>query len=783
MRFDGTPVIPVRGGVVFPKQVIPIRFFRDMARRALEAAIPDEDGLALVVLAVQRDPENDRPEGTDDFYPWGVIGAVVDRPVPGDEAVIHASERVRIRRIWMDDEGTLRAAGSLKAYSLGAPRNRIRSLFHQLREIVIRLGELDESLAPLAEDIREIPDSEAFDALYLLGTFYPGLDVSQRMRLLSAPSLAEALSLLLRFLEEELGRMELRVQIHERVHERMERQQKEFFLQQQLQEIQRELGLTEEAEYARLEERIRAAGMPGEVQEKALQELGRLRRIPPMSPESGVIRSYLEWLIALPWNRRNPDHLDLAHVRKVLDEDHYGLEEPKERILEYLASVKLKGEVRGQVLCLVGPPGVGKTSLARSIARALGRPFVRMSLGGVRDEAEIRGHRRTYIGAMPGRIIQMIRRAGVKNPLMLLDEIDKLGRDWRGDPSAALMEVLDPELNSQFQDHYLEVDFDLSEVLFITTANNPYAIPRPLYDRMEVIPIRGYLETEKFFIAREHLVPKKLREVGLPREAVHITDGAIRRMIRAYTREAGVRELERQIRRLFLKVARRYVEHPEPVRITQRNLPEWLGVPRYEELRAETSLPPGVAYAMAWSETGGALLRIEVSLYPGKGGLILTGSLGDVMKESAQIALSLARMFLNQEKPGSRLDGVDVHIHVPEGAIPKDGPSAGLPIFVALVSALSGRRVPGTVAFTGEITLTGKVLPVGGLPEKLVAARRQRIQTVFLPDANRPFLEEVPGSVKEGLSIAFVRHVRDVITELFGERIFKQLDIPWTLRA
>ncbi len=768
---------------MFPKQIIPVRFFRDVARRALETAQSSKSGLGIVLLAVQRDPDQEQPSTTDDFYPYGVMAAVVEAGGPGDEAVLHASERVRFRKIWLDEDGMLRGAGVLKPFLLGARRPRITTLFRQIQEILLQMAELDDHLVSLAEDIRETPPEDAHDALYLLGTFYPGWDVPQRMRLLSAATLEEAFRMVVSWLEEDLGRLELRARIHERVHERMERQQKEFFLQQQLQEIQRELGLTEEAEFQKLEEQIRAAGMPEEVQEKALQELARLRRIPPMSPESGVIRSYLDWLIALPWNRRSPDRLDLAHVRQVLDEDHYGLEEPKERILEYLASVKLKGEIRGQVICFVGPPGVGKTSLARSIARALGRPFVRMSLGGVRDEAEIRGHRRTYIGALPGRIIQMIRRAGVKNPLMLLDEIDKLGRDWRGDPYAALMEVLDPELNSQFQDHYLEVDFDLSEVLFITTANNPYAIPRPLYDRMEVIPIRGYLEIEKFFIAREHLIPKKLREVGLPQGAVRITDGAIRRMIRAYTREAGVRELERQIRRLFLKVARQYVEQGQPVRVTQRNLPEWLGVPRYEELRAETSLPPGVAYAMAWSETGGALLRIEVSLYPGKGNLILTGSLGDVMKESARIALSLARTLMNQEKPGSTLDGVDVHIHVPEGAIPKDGPSAGLPIFIALVSAFSGRRVPGTVAFTGEITLTGKILPVGGLPEKLVAAKRQRMRTVYLPRASRPWLEEVPESVREGLEITFADSVREVLHALFGDRVFRQFRLPWTLRA
>jgi len=781
MPFENTPVIPLRGGVVFPHQVIPLRLSRDLTRRALEAA-QSEEGLGTVLIAVQRDPDQEHPATGEDFYPYGVMATVVEVAGLRNEAVLHTSERVRFRKIWLDEEGLLRGSGAMKPFPTGTRHPRISRMFCQIQETLLRMAELDDRLKSLAKDVQEISPEDVQEAVYLLGTFYPEWDIPQRIRLLSASTLEEALHLLLSWLEEDLGRMELQARIHERVHEWMERQEKKFFLQE-LQELERELGLTEEGEFQRLEEEIRAAGMPEEVQAKALQELARLRCIPPMSPESGMIRSYLDWLIALPWNRRSPDRLDLAHVRKVLDEDHYGLEEPKERILEYLASVKLKGEIRGQVICFVGPPGVGKTSLARSIARALGRPFVRMSLGGLRDEAEIRGHRRTYLGALPGRIIQMIRRAGVKNPLMLLDEIDKLGRDGRGDPYAALMEVLDPELNSQFQDHYLEVDFDLSEVLFITTANNPYAIPPPLYDRMEMIPIRGYLETEKFFIAWEHLIPKKRKEVGLPEDAVRVTDGAVRRIIRAYTREAGVRELERQIRRLFLKVARRYVEEGKPVHITQKNLPAWLGVPRYEEMQAETSLPPGVAYAMAWSETGGTLLRIEVSLYPGKGNLNLTGSLGDVMKESACIAFSLARTLMNREKPGSTLDGVDVHIHVPEGAIPKDGPSAGLPIFIALISALSGRRVPGTVAFTGEITLTGKILPVGGLSEKLVAAKRQGIRTVYLPRANRPRLEEVPESVREGLEIAFAESVPEVLHALFGERVFKEVRIPWTLQA
>lgn len=778
-RLKGIPVIPVRGGIVFPGQTIPLRFYREFARRAFEVARETDSREPIVLLAIQRDPDQEIPRKTADFYPYGVmaIGALSIRDE--DEVVIHTEERVRFRKIWMDEEGILRANATFKPLT-GKDLLPTPHLHKHIQELMGALAQLDERLAGLAEDIQNTDPDQALNVVFLLGTFYPTWDISKRARLLGASSLEEAQRLVIQWLEEELGRMELRARIYERVQERMERQQKEFYLQQQLQEIQKELGLTEEEEFAKLEERIHSAGMPQEVEAKALEELRRLQRIPPMSPESGVIRSYLDWLVSLPWSKRAEDHLDLSHVKKVLDEDHYGLEKPKTRILEYLASTKLKGEVRGQVICFVGPPGVGKTSLAQSIARALGRPFVRMSLGGIRDEAEIRGHRRTYIGALPGRIIQMIRRARVKNPLMLLDEIDKLGRDWRGDPYAALMEVLDPELNSQFQDHYLEVDFDLSEVLFITTANNPYAIPRPLYDRMEVIPIRGYLDDEKFFIARNHLIPKKRAEVGLPEGSIHLTDGAIRRMIHGYTREAGVRDLERKIRRLFLKVARTYVERPERIRITQRNLPNYLGVPPFEEIRPDRELPPGVAYALAWSETGGEMLRMEVLLYPGKGKLILTGSLGDVMKESAQIAFSIVQRQLFQQIPNPDIvDSTTIHIHVPEGAIPKDGPSAGLPILIALFSALTGKPVPGTFAFTGEITLTGKILPVGGLPEKLMAARRNGIRTVVLPEANRLALNEIPEPIQKGIEIRFARRVEDVIRDVLGSLSVEPMSFPW----
>ena len=473
--------------------------------------------------------------------------------------------------------------------------------------------------------------------------------------------------------------------------------------------------------------------------------------------------------MSLPWSHRTRDNLDIAHARRILDEDHYGLQEQKDRILEYLSVLKLKGRLRGEVICFVGPPGVGKTSLAKSIARALGRRFVRMSLGGVHDEAEIRGHRRTYVGAMPGRIIQQIRRAGTKNPVFLLDEIDKLGRDFRGDPQAALMEVLDPEVNRHFVDHYLEVEFDLSEVLFIATANSIYGIPGPLRDRMELIPVRGYLDFEKLHIAREHLIPKKLEETGLPKGSVQFTDAAILKIIREYTQESGVRDLERNIARILRKVAREFQETGKKrARITPKKVREYLGLPKKRVLEAKPELPVGAVYGLAWTEYGGELLRVEAQAVQGKGNLELTGQLGEVMKESARAALTFVRAHYKElGLPEDFYTRYDLHVHVPEGAIPKDGPSAGVTILVAMVSALTGIPVSGELAMTGEITLSGDLLPVGGLKEKLLAAKRYGIKRVFLPAANRPDVQEMEREITEDLEITFVETLEQLVRQVF----------------
>ncbi len=520
-----------------------------------------------------------------------------------------------------------------------------------------------------------------------------------------------------------------------------------------------------EAELDELAERIRKAGMPREVREKAERELKRLRMMQPMSPEATVARTYIEWLVEVPWQKRTRISRDIARARRILDEDHYGLEKVKERILEYLAVMRLKRRMRGPILCFVGPPGVGKTSLARSIARATNRRFVRLSLGGVRDEAEIRGHRRTYVGALPGKIIQAMRRAGVKNPLMLLDEIDKLGQDFRGDPASALLEVLDPEQNHAFQDHYLEVDYDLSEVMFITTANS-LRIPAPLLDRMEIIRIPGYTEHEKVQIAKRHLLPKTMREHGLKEGMLVLPEDAIVEIIRRYTREAGVRGLARELAKICRKLAYRFVsgEVKPPVTIRREDLEDWLGVARYRYGEAEAEDQVGVVTGLAWTETGGELLQIEAAITPGRGKLTITGHLGEVMQESAHAAFTYVRA--RAEALGLERDfyrRVDVHVHVPEGAIPKDGPSAGIAMATAIASALTKIPVKRQVCMTGEITLRGKVLPIGGLKEKLLAAQRGGLRDVLIPEENMPELREMEPEVLEGLEIHPVRHMDEVL--------------------
>jgi len=588
-----------------------------------------------------------------------------------------------------------------------------------------------------------------------------------KQEILQAESLQERFIEITKILAAEKQILEIEEKIDGQVRSQLEKGQREFYLQQQMKAIKAELGEEEErAETTEYTSKIREAKMSPEAEEKALAELNKLKKMYPTSPESTVVRNYLDWLISLPWQKRTKDKLEIQEAERILEEDHYGLKKPKERIIEHLAVMKLAKQVRGPILCFVGPPGVGKTSLGKSVARALGRNFVRMSLGGVRDEAEIRGHRRTYIGSLPGKIIQCIRKAKTKNPIFLLDEVDKMSVDFRGDPSAALLEVLDPEQNSTFNDHYLEVDFDLSEVFFITTANTLPSIPLPLHDRMETIRLPGYLEFEKLNIAKGFLIPKQLKRHGLDSETLSFSDGALSSVVRQYTREAGVRNLEREIAAICRKVAKQVVSKKlkGPVKITRNNLANYLGPPRYLEWEVESKDAVGSATGLAWTEVGGEILNVEVILLRGKGNLILTGKLGDVMKESGEAALSYTRSRAKSLglKPDFYNEG-DVHIHLPEGAIPKDGPSAGITIATALVSALTGRPVRHDVAMTGELTLRGRVLSVGGLNEKVIAAQRAGIRTVLLPQKNDKDVKELPTEVKRGLDIKLVENMDQVL--------------------
>jgi ATP-dependent Lon protease len=595
------------------------------------------------------------------------------------------------------------------------------------------------------------------------------LRIDEKQKILEAYDISKRLEYLCELLAKEMEILELERKINLRVRKQMEKTQKEYYLREQMKAIQKELGDKDDraTEVEELREKINQVNLPPEAREKALKELERLEKMPPMVAEAVVVRNYLDWMLSLPWSIETKDRLDLRVAEEILEEDHYGLEKPKERILEYLAIRKLAKRLKGPILCLVGPPGVGKTSLGKSIARSLGRKFVRMSLGGIRDEAEIRGHRRTYVGSMPGRVLQGIKQAASKNPVFLLDEIDKMTMDFRGDPASALLEVLDPEQNYLFSDHYLETAFDLSKVMFITTANSTYNIPRPLLDRMEIIEISGYTEEDKVVIALDYLIPKQIKEHGLKKRHVSFSEGAIRKIIREYTREAGVRNLERQIATICRKVARKVVEKEDTyVQVTANNVGKYLGISRYHYGVAESQNQVGVATGLAWTESGGDILSIEVALLKGKGKLTLTGKLGDIMKESAQAALTYVRskaeeLGISQEMQ----EQYDVHLHVPEGAIPKDGPSAGIAIATALVSAMSGSAVRRDVAMTGEITLRGRILTIGGVKEKVLAAHRAGIKTVILPQDNKKDLAEIPKNVLNKMRIVLVSHMDEVLTE------------------
>jgi len=759
------PVLPLRDMVVFPQMVAPIFVGRDRSVKALEAAMADDD---LLLVVTQRNGEAQDP-GVDDLYTVGtefLIGRVLRMPdgttnVLGQGRqrmqivdVVHTEPYIKVRALPIFEP-------SIKAASVEALMRAVLGLFERCVELSPYLPD-DAYVAAMNMDEP--------GALADLVASVLNLDVEQRQELLETFDPIKRLQRLSVLLGQELDVLELENRIHAQVQQEVDKSQREYFLREQLHAIQEELGETDSQtrEINELREKIAAANLPEEVQRKAEKELERLGMMPPAAPEVGIIRTYLDWLIELPWHQATEDNMDIAHAEEVLEAHHYGLPKAKERILEYMAVRKLAPDkMRQPILCFVGPPGTGKTSMGRSIAKALGRKFVRISLGGIRDEAEIRGHRRTYIGALPGRIIQTMRDAGTVNPVFMLDEVDKIGMDFRGDPASALLEVLDPEQNHAFSDHYLDVPYDLSKVLFITTANILDTIPPALQDRMEVIYFPGYIEEEKLEIARRFLVPRQLEEHGLSPDQLRFSEQALRRIIREYTYEAGVRNLERAIANICRKVARRVAEgKPAPHRITAGSLTKYLGPPQFTQSLAVDHDETGVATGLAWTEAGGDLTLVEVTLMEGKGNLTLTGQLGEVMQESAQAALSYARSHAQEFGYADvEFDKIDIHIHLPEGAIPKDGPSAGVTMATALISALSGRPVRRDVGMTGEITLRGRVLPVGGLKEKLLAAHRAGLKTVVMPKKNKKDLVDIPRKVKRDLNLVLVERMEEVLAQ------------------
>ena len=761
---DHVPLLPLTDVVLFPNMIIPIMIERESSMEALQEALMQEGYLFLVM---QKKPEVEFPE-EQDMYHVGVVGRalqVLKLPNGSAKVLIEGLERARIISL-EKNEDHFRVHVEL-ASMRGKETPRIKALARNVINHFSTYVKLSKSIPD--EVLMSIPHID--DPQCLADTIASHLQINndEKQKILETATLEDQLSVIARDLVEEIEILELERSIDNEVRERLQKSQKDFFLHEQMRVIREELGEEDEVdnETKELELRIKRSGMTKEALRKAKEELAKLRKMHVMSPESTVVRNYLEWLISMPWKKRNRDNLDITKAKAILDEDHYGLDKAKERILEYLAVLKLSKKIKGPILCFTGPPGTGKTSLGRSVARATGRTFVRMSLGGIRDEAEIRGHRRTYIGAMPGRIIQNIKKGGAQNPVFLLDEVDKIGMDFRGDPSSALLEVLDPDQNNTFNDHFLEVDYDLSEVMFITTANYEDAIPPPLLDRMEIIRLSGYLEHEKVGIAERYLIPKQMNAAGLRKEHIIFEQKAINKIIRNYTAEAGVRNLERSIANICRKVAHEVVAKGKKARqkvITTRNLNLYLGVPKYRDKRIERTNQVGMAIGLAWTPVGGEILNIETSLMPGKGDLILTGHLGHVMKESARAALSYTKA--NMEELGIQNNAFikkDVHIHIPEGAIKKDGPSAGVSIVTSLISAVSGKPVSRNVAMTGEITLRGNILSIGGLKEKALAAKRSGIKKIIIPRENEPELRELPDEIKGSLTFVLAETINDVL--------------------
>ncbi|ANF98076.1 endopeptidase La [Paenibacillus bovis] len=756
------PLLPLRGLLVYPSMVLHLDVGRDKSVKALEKAMVDDN---LILLCSQSEVNIEEPS-PDEIFKIGTIAKVrqmLKLPNGTIRVLVEGLERAEVIE-YMDNEEYY----EVQARELPEEENNDPEVHALMRTVLTEFEHyinLSKKVTP--ETMAAVSDIEEPGRLADVITSHLVIKIKDKQHILEAVDIRMRLERLLDILHSEREVLELERKISQRVKKQMEKTQREYYLREQMKAIQKELGEKEgrAGEAEELRQQLAELTVPEKVQEKIEKEIDRLEKTPANSAEGGIIRNYLDWLLSLPWDKRTTDDLDLHHAEQILNEDHYGLDKPKERVLEYLAVQKLVKKLKGPILCLVGPPGVGKTSLARSIAKSLGREFVRISLGGVRDEAEIRGHRRTYVGAMPGRIIQGMRNAGSMNPVFLLDEIDKMASDFRGDPSAALLEVLDPEQNNTFSDHFVEVPFDLSNVMFVTTANSVQSIPRPLLDRMEMLYIPGYTELEKLQIGRQYLLPKQTEEHGLTTEQLEVGEDTLLKVVREYTRESGVRNLEQQIAALCRKAARAIVsDELEKVIITPDDIKDYLGVPKFRYGLVEKENQIGSVTGLAWTEVGGETLTIEVTVVPGSGKLMLTGKLGDVMKESAQAAFSYTRSKAGElDIPTDFYEKNDIHIHIPEGAIPKDGPSAGITIATALISALTGRYVSKEVAMTGEITLRGRVLPIGGLKEKTLAAHRAGYKKILLPQDNERDLKDIPDSIKEELTFVPVATMDQVL--------------------
>ena len=760
------PLLALKDIVLFPNMVVPLLVGREKSIKAIETAVFSNGN---IFLATQKSAENDNP-GKDDIYRIGTEGKILQiLKIPDGSAKIMVEGLRRLKISAYEDEASYFSVRLVDFAKPCPAKIEIKAMMRRVRELFENYVSLNPRVP--AEIAPSILDEEDPERLVDNVCAHVLVKIPERQELLEIATPDKRLLKLISVLESENEILRVEKKISSRVRRQIDKSQKTYYLHEQLKAIEKELGKEDfiSNEIKELEEKILEAKMPPETQEKVLGELEKYSRIPTISPEASVYRNYIDWLVGLPWTKITRDNLNIEHAEKVLDSNHFGLKEPKERIIEYLAVRKLSRKLKGPILCLVGPPGVGKTSLARSIAEALGRKFVKFSLGGVRDEAEIRGHRRTYVGAMPGRIIQSLSRAGTRNPVFLLDEIDKMSVDFRGDPSSALLETLDPEQNIAFNDHYIEVDFDLSQVMFIATANIPHTIHPTLFDRMEIIRIPGYTEWEKLGIAERFLVPKQLKENGLAKRNITFPKNTLLKIIREYTREAGLRNLERGLSKICRKIAREVVKYKKkPVEVRVSDLKKYLGPPRHRHEMAGKEKAVGVSTGMAWTEVGGEILKIETLLMDGKGRLTLTGQLGDVMQESAHAALSYIRSNRKKFKLAENFHkNKDIHVHVPMGHVSKDGPSAGVAIVASMLSALTKKPIPGNIALTGEITLRGNVLPIGGLKEKVLAAHRSGIKTIIIPKENEKDLAEIPANIKRKIKFIAAEKIDEILSVVF----------------